>query len=306
MTFRDTHIHSTVLALTALFVVLSIVRFDEMVTVQYVLLAVGTVVIGIPHGATDNYLYVQLVGGRKTVRFYAVYLLVAIVYGVFWIYLPGFSLILFLLISVYHFGQSNLFYVDLPEHAVVKKLIYVPWGAFNLAAPLLFRYEEAAPIIRFLIGYNPIPIEAAHFRAPLVTTILLVVNAAILWALYRSRCLSRNSLLKELVSFVLLFGVYATAPLFVSFIVYWVFWHSLNSAIEISRTWRGRPPLAQVWQFYKAAIPLTLVTFAGMAVIFWAVDVYGSLEGLVGTFFVIIAAVTVPHTVVMERLYRAL
>lgn len=304
MTFRDTSVHTTVLAVTALFVALSLWQSEQMASVQYALLAIGTILIGIPHGATDNYLYARLVGGRETFRFYAVYLLIAILYGGFWLIAPVTSLVLFLLISVYHFGQSNLFYADVPEHAGVKKLIYLPWGAFNLAAPLLFRYQKAAAVIEFLIGFHPLTVEAAHRAAPGVTGALLTVNIVILTVLYRTGRLSGRSFAKELLAFVLLTALYATAPLYVSFIVYWAFWHSLNSAIEIASTWRNLPPAAQLRRFFRAALPLSLVTFAGMAVIFLAAGVYGSAEALIGTFFAIIAAITLPHTVVMEFLYR--
>ncbi len=304
MTFRDTSVHATVLTITALFVALSLLQFEQMTSVQYALLAIGTILIGIPHGATDNYLYARLVSGRETVRFYAIYLLVAIAYGLFWLVAPVTSLVVFLLISVYHFGQSNLFYTDVPENTGVKKLIYLPWGAFNLAAPLLFRYQEAAPVIEFLIGFHPFTVEAAHGAAPIVTGGLLAINVVILAVLYRGGRISRRSFAKELLAFVLLTALYASAPLYVSFIVYWAFWHSLNSAIEIASTWRNLRPAAQLRRFFRAALPLSLVTFAGMALIFLVAGVYGSLEALIGTFFVIIAAITLPHTVVMELLYR--
>lgn len=305
MTFRDTPVHATVLAITSLFVLLSLLQFESLASIQYALLAVGTIAIGIPHGATDNLLYVRLVSGRESIRFYAVYLLIAVAYGLFWLVAPITSLVLFLLISVYHFGQSNLFYTDVPENRGVKKLMYLPWGAFNLAAPLLFRYEEAAPVIEFLIGFHPFTVETAHAIAPVVTGVLLLINVAILGVLYLTGRMGAASFGKELLAFVLLTALYATAPLYVSFIVYWAFWHSLNSAIEIASTWKGLRATRQLARFYRAAMPLSLVTFAGMALIFLAAGVYGSMEALIGTFFVIIAAITLPHTVVMEHLYRS-
>lgn len=305
MTFRDTHIHMTVLGVTAFFAGLSLISFESLAAFQYALLVAGTVAIGIPHGATDNYLYARLVSEVRTTRFYLIYLAVAVLYGVVWLIAPGFSLVVFLLISVYHFGQSNLFYTDIPEGKGVKKLIYLPWGAFNLATPILFRYEEAAPIIEYLIGYSPFTVEAAHAAAPYVAGGLLAVNAGILFVLYARAKIPAADLVRELVAFALLSLLYVSAPLFVSFIVYWVFWHSLNAALEIASVQRGGHGLEKARQFYRAALPLTLVTLAGMAFIFLLAGVYGSTEALIGTFFVIIAAITLPHTVIMELLYRS-
>ncbi|MFW6387797.1 MAG: Brp/Blh family beta-carotene 15,15'-dioxygenase [bacterium] len=305
MTFRDSHIHMTVLGVTALFAVLSMISFESLAAVQYALLVAGTVAIGIPHGATDNFLYARLVSEVRTTRFYLIYLAVAVLYGALWLVAPVFSLLLFLLISVYHFGQSNLFYTDIPEGKGVKKLVYLPWGAFNLATPILFRYEEAAPIIEYLIGFSPLTVESATGAAPYVAGGLLAVNGVILIVLYARARILAGDLVREFVAFALLSVLYINAPLFVSFIVYWVFWHSLNAALEIASVQGGRRPIEQTLQFYRSALPLTAVTLAGMALIFLLAGVYGSLEALIGTFFVIIAAITLPHTVIMELLYRS-
>jgi Brp/Blh family beta-carotene 15,15'-monooxygenase len=273
-------------------------------TAQYALLAAGTVVIGIPHGATDNHVYRHLLPRGGTAAFYLGYLLVAGVYGLLWALAPGASLVLFLLLSVYHFGQSDLFYTALPEGAGVKKLIYIPWGAFNLASPILFRYEQAAPVIEAIVGSDPIPVAAAQAAAPWVSLSLLGLNVAILGVLLRRGRMGRGDFARELLGFAVLFVLYATAPLYVSFIVYWAFWHSLNSAIEIAGTWSDRGLGAQLGAFFRAAAPLSLITFAGMALIFLAAGVYGNRDALIAMFFIIIAAVTLPHMVVMELLYR--
>ena len=81
----------------------------------------------------------------------------------------------------------------------------------------------------------------------------------------------------------------------------------MNSVIEIARVLddgtSGRP----IARFYRAALPLSLVTFAGLALIFGSSGgfrVYGDRHAMTALFFVIIAALTVPHSFVMELLYR--
>lgn len=304
MTFRGTHIYTTVVLITIAFAVASATGAAWLESAQYALLAAGTVVIGIPHGATDNHVYRHVLPRGRALSFYAGYLCIAGIYGLLWALAPAASLVIFLLLSVYHFGQSNLFYIQMPENAGVKKLVYLPWGAFNLASPILFRYDQAAPVIEAIVGYDPIPVAGAQAAAPWVSLGLLGLNVGILGVLFLRRRLGRADLLRELAGFAVLFALYATAPLYVSFIVYWAFWHSLNSAIEIAGTWSGRAATAQLGAFFRAAVPLSLITFAGMALIFLIAGVYGSRDALIAMFFIIIAAVTLPHMVVMEFLYR--
>lgn len=304
MTFRGTHVYTAVILITLAFAVASATGAAWLDSAQYALLAAGTIIIGIPHGATDNHVYRHVLPRGGVFSFYAGYLLIAGIYGLLWALAPTASLLIFLLLSIYHFGQSDLFYVQMPENAAVKKLAYLPWGAFVLASPILFRYDQAAPVIEAIVGYDPIPVSAAQAAAPWVSLSLLGLNVVILGILFLRRRLGRADLLRELAGFAVLFTLYATAPLYVSFIVYWAFWHSLNSAIEIAGTWSGRAAAAQLGAFFRAAVPLSLVTFAGMGLIFLIAGVYGSRDALIAMFFIIIAAVTLPHMVVMEMLYR--
>ncbi|NBB91111.1 MAG: beta-carotene 15,15'-dioxygenase, Brp/Blh family [Spirochaetes bacterium] len=304
MTFRATHVYTTVVLITVAFAVASAAGAGWLQSAQYALLAAGTIVIGIPHGATDNHVYRHVLPRGGVFSFYAGYLLIAGLYGLLWALAPTASLLIFLLLSVYHFGQSDLFYIQMRENAAAKKLAYLPWGAFNLVSPILFRYDQAAPVIEAIVGYDPIAVSAAQAAAPWVSLSLLGLNVVILGFLFLRRRLGRADLLRELAGFAVLFTLYATAPLYVSFIVYWAFWHSLNSAIEISRTWSGRTAIEQLGAFFRAAVPLSLITFAGMGLIFLIAGVYGSRDALIAMFFIIIAAVTLPHMVVMEMLYR--
>lgn len=303
MSFRAAPVYASIVGLTALVALASALGGAWLEDAQYVLLAAGTVLIGVPHGATDNHVFARLNRPAHGWRFYAVYLAAAALYGLLWFLAPGASLVLFLALSIYHFGQSNLFYVELPERSGLKKLAYLPWGAFSLAPPILFRYDQAAPVIRAILGYDPIPVEAAQAAAPWVTVALLAVNIVVLALLTHRGRLAVADLARELAGFAALLALYVTAPLYVSFIVYWAFWHAFNSAIEIARTISARDALMRMIDFFRAAWPLSLVTFAGMALIFTVAGALGSRDTLIGLFFIVIAAVTLPHMVVMELLY---
>ena len=77
--------------------------------------------MGIPHGALDGAISVSL-GFTKSiylqVRFIITYLFVGTLIVVLWYFLPVFSLILFLIVSIFHFGcgdlnwkNNNLYYI---------------------------------------------------------------------------------------------------------------------------------------------------------------------------------------------------
>lgn len=292
------------MAITAVAAVVSTLGHAWVEQSQYLLLAAGTIVIGIPHGAADNHICQDVMHRCHMKWFYALYILAAAAYGALWLAAPSIALVLFLAISVYHFGQSSLFYLRLPEGAPQKKAAYLVWGSFYLVPPILYRYEEARLVVTTLLGFDPLTAATAETWAPLVSGVLLTVMAGALLTFRFFHVITTGEVVREVVSAAVLYSLYITAPLYVSFIVYWAFWHSLNSALEITTLWERGRLRKQIRAFTRKTLPLTLVTFAGMALIFAVAGAYGSRASLIAVFFVFIAAVTLPHMVIMQAYYR--
>lgn len=75
---------------------------------EWVLFASILLTIGIPHGALDHLLLNPKISNKGLVKFILKYLAIIVVYLVVWIFLPVPALLVFLLMSAYHFGQSHL------------------------------------------------------------------------------------------------------------------------------------------------------------------------------------------------------
>lgn len=74
-----------------------------------ILLAFGVTLLGLPHGALDFALAksLRLITSFSTaIRFIALYLTIAGLSVLFWIWLPGISLVLFLCVSIFHFSAD--------------------------------------------------------------------------------------------------------------------------------------------------------------------------------------------------------
>ena len=69
------------------------------------------ILTGVPHGAVDYFLFKQLRqqegGNFSAIRFFGGYLLLIAAYIVVWNFAPTIAFLLFILVSAYHFGQSN-------------------------------------------------------------------------------------------------------------------------------------------------------------------------------------------------------
>lgn len=307
--FRKPKVNLLVIAATLAVILLSQIDYSVSQTVQYFLLIAGTIIIGIPHGATDDHIFrktklSKTFLGARNQRFYLVYLLIVAFYTGLWLLSPALSLIVFLLISVYHFGQSHLFYLQNKLSAGMGFMFYMLWGTYVLSVPLMYSYTEAMPVLKQILGYVPVPLEIIESIKTPVALSLLGINLIIFLIIRLHGFLSLKNYLLEMLNLAVLGILGYFTPLFVAFITYWALWHSFNSLVEISTFITNHKHTIQFKTFYRKALPLTLITFAGIGILFFITQSYGSKEQLLAVFFIIIAAITLPHTILMDFLYR--
>ncbi len=262
---------------------------------------------GIPHGATDHLIYSKLqeAQGKKITwsAFLISYLATMAVYSLCWWLFPGLSLVVFLLISAYHFGQSQVLYIRWQNGSVKKRLLNLSWGAFILAGLLLMHLTEVIIILSSII---PIPSFLDNLENEGLAIIVAVPfsSTLVLWGLaLKEKVMSLNELLREFIVIALLFAVSYFAGLWVGFGLYFGIWHAGSSMkAEISQF---QQESSYSWKtFFRDALPFSLVSLAGiglLGVIGWW---YGEQVPLILLFFIAISVLTLPHTIFMDRFYR--
>jgi beta-carotene 15,15'-dioxygenase len=75
--------------------------------IGFILFALGMITVGIPHGAVDHLLGAGTWNQRKAPIFILRYLLLAGVMIMLWLVMPQIALIVFLLYSMWHFGEAD-------------------------------------------------------------------------------------------------------------------------------------------------------------------------------------------------------
>ncbi|MEQ8711598.1 MAG: Brp/Blh family beta-carotene 15,15'-dioxygenase, partial [Cyclobacteriaceae bacterium] len=82
---------------------------------EYIMVFSLIAFIGIPHGATDHTLYGYILphqsSKERNITFFGYYLVVMAVYTGLWFLSPFLSFVVFLLMSAYHFGETQLAYL---------------------------------------------------------------------------------------------------------------------------------------------------------------------------------------------------
>lgn len=270
---------------------------------ELLIASVLIVVIGIPHGATDHLIFLQLrssfLGGKGIEQFYVYYLLLMVVYGVLWWLMPAVALAIFLLLSIYHFGQSNWNYVDF-TNKIQAWITYLLWGSFVLLIPIVWNFEVAAGIIASITRSDVLTLPAAWAQG--ICLILLLLNVAWVLFLRKQQLIDPGHTRNELWNLTVLSVLFFVAPLLLSFTIYFVFWHSLSSMADQIQFFKNKKH-DYTWKSYiRQALPMSLIAVGGLALLYVLQNQIG-FQANVGLLFIFISVVTLPHLVLIDLLY---
>jgi Brp/Blh family beta-carotene 15,15'-monooxygenase len=252
-------------------------------------------IIGLPHGAFDGAVALAL-GYGKTLRsmfwFILVYIAIAACVVVFWVAFPVLALLLFLLISMVHFGIGD----SQPGewgHRTIQTLAH--GGLVVIAISLLHRTEVEPIFAHLLVGDTTIVwmvLSGAAYG-------LAVIVAG--YAVLAYRCPVLRPRLGELAA---LGAAYYVLPPLAGFALYFCAVHSMRHMTHIWRELRtgvegGRKMLMLAFIF-------SLATWAAGAIALWLMPAAETLDGgILRVVFIGLAALTVPHMILVDGLFRS-
>jgi Brp/Blh family beta-carotene 15,15'-monooxygenase len=260
--------------------------------------------IGIPHGAIDHVMAAELYGLNQSwidhLKFYGSYLFIMMAVALLWFLAPVGGMILFLAISIYHFGQA-----DMEEFVAGKSgnlIGYLGRGCLVIGLIIFSDPVSTYPIITqamsiemdFFEGFMPDPQRAL---TGIIAFYLLIVAADMM----------KNNIEKPLQlaadSILLILVLIITGPL-IGFALYFALWHSAGHINEMRDFFKNRGKDLSIPGFYKKALPFTLVSIIGLAFLAGINQAFGLDEQFLSLMFILISVLTLPHMVIVDRMYK--
>jgi Brp/Blh family beta-carotene 15,15'-monooxygenase len=259
-------------------------------------------VLGIPHGSVDH-LVVEAIDARHDLRsrrrFMVAYVLAMAVVGLVWLVVPPLALVGFLALSVHHFGQSDLAYL----HLTGLSHLAVQWsrGLFLVGLPLVAHIPAIAPVVERLGGGDlvnwPWLADLWWFWVAVLVIQHVVVGVSI-----ASRIRNRAVIGREMVTVAALTLLFLTADPLIGFAVYFGLWHSLAHLRVLSDLLGSE--MRPMRSLARLAAPLTALSLAALAAAGIGAALAGRLDLFVPATFVLVSMLTLPHMIVVERLWR--
>jgi len=305
---RNPRIQLLVQLFTLIIIMVSLSESEWLVSSSLMIALILILLIGIPHGANDHLLFFNLINKRrdeknhKSTLFFASYIGLILLYAGCWYLFPTFSLGLFILISIYHFGQSNL-YISPIESKFVKLISIFLSGSFVLLTPIFAHIETALPVIRTLAKdpYFLTISEELGNNLAISVGILMIIHWVILML---TKNINFKNGLQEIINVFLLFGLFYYSPLWIGFAIYFTLWHAIPSIEDQINFFKTSKANYNLGKYVREIFPFSLIALFGLFFAYHYSEDYISVNQGLALLFGFIAVITLPHMIMMDLLYH--
>ena len=253
----------------------------------------GIFLIGMPHGSFDGAIAMHLgIANKpsKLVTFLVSYVLLSAVVVATWILLPALTLILFLLISAFHFGSRD----SIIEEKGIKLIESITLGGIVIVAISQFHRAEVDAIYSYLINGN----------TAVVWAIIDVLTLGVILGFIE--CLTINSggerWRNKAIEVGILLAIFAVVPPLVGFSIYFCLVHSSRHFKEIYSTLSESVGKKNI---QLQALGLTALTWIfGLVAFYFLADVADPGPAILRVTFIGLAALTVPHMILVDGFFN--
>ncbi len=265
----------------------------------YILGLVLILTFGILHGANDIVIIKKSFKSHlinsltKTILFY---LTIVGVFALFFVLIPDIALLVFILISAYHFGEQHWHFLLKTSNNLLKVSFELIYGCLIFCLIFYFHQEEVERIVNGITGYY---LNLDFLKYLLI--ILCILNALFSLVFYKTNRLFRLQLTEQLLYLLVLAIIFRVTDLIWSFAIYFVLWHSVPSLYDQLKYIYGDVTKKSILKYLKQAIWYWLASIVGLFGFYWFLKDTQIFEALLFSF---IAAITFPHVLVISKMFK--
>lgn len=292
----------------SVFVILMYLILDNMpIQAELSFFVLFVVVTGIPHGAVDHIVAADVYkleqNFRDQVKFYGTYLLVMACLGALWIVSPKSGFVIFMLTSIYHFGQGELNWISSSlKGKTYLSTLFVSRGIMLLVVPVVYHWPVTFPIIESASGFDMTSLYWLVDNALYISVIALLQHMVLMLGLIGK--IKTRFIVQEYSLVVILAFLFFVANPLVSFALYFGIWHSLNHFFELQDHLSLKSNTAgSFFNLYIHTVPFTIISLLGLTLLWYILGVTGVKDQMISVLFILISVLTLPHMLLIDQMY---
>lgn len=253
--------------------------------------------IGILHGANDLVLIKNINDTKKSISFQKnlAYYIIVVFAGLLLFYLlPILALLLFIIVSAFHFGDQQGLYFNFNTSKIILIAYPFIYGILILFLLFFFNSVEVEDIVRAIIRVH---VPSFHITEILLITLVLFVSiSAYFYWKFES---FRSKIATELFYLVVYAILFKTSSLIWGFAIYFIIWHSVPSILDQMKFIYGSASLQNFQTYCKNGFAYWLASIIGIVVLYY---LFKDQEIFNALFFSFLAAITFPHVLVILKM----
>lgn len=285
------------IVVTTFFIIISClfsVNYQDMVGFSLILS------VGLIHGANDLLIIKRNTSSDTNFsqfKSFIKYFGIVLAGLIFFYFFPSFALISFILVSIYHFGEQHIEAIPLDKNLKnTRRYISIISNGI-----LLFT-------IIFMNNTKVVVDVFSSFNIVFLNYNFLIIILIITSILYASILIVKKDLQPFLISEILFFGLFyflsITSSLILCFSVYFIFFHSILSIKDQVKYIYGSNNSKSLKRYIKNSLPYFILALIFLILFY----IYTEIDNndLLPIIFTFLAAITFPHVLVIEKMYRTM
>lgn len=273
--------------------------------IQIAFFAALILLTGIPHGSLDHLIQEAHDKRQNKVynftKFILQYLFVMTVYGLVWYFFSGLSLMLFIIISAWHFGETDL--ENVPSQSKIWLFTRLIYGFYILAFILLTHVKEVNPIIKGMIDGQVGALTTWEFIQQNTKQILYLFGLLLCTIFIVAQ--SEHFIVFNKIRIFRLFLILilsAFLPLLPAFALYFGGWHALCAFDTIHGYLQKDYPTLTLKSVYLKSLPFSILAFIFLGFFLWYCHSYTKFYDPYPILFIFISLITLPHLVISNQM----
>ena len=254
----------------------------------------GIVMIGLPHGAYDGAVAIHLGIIKRFssfVKFMIIYVALAALVVAIWMIAPIISLIIFLTISMLHFGAGDI----KNGQGVLGFSEALAHGGLAIVGISQFHRSEVDEIFSYLINNDTTYVWLA-IDILTVATIFAIITCVL-------QALNNSKWSVTVLELLLLGIVYAVAPPLLGFAIYFC---CVHSARHFRKIYTSIKQSVSTTSIRNQAILFTSISWIAAGIAFWMfADFANPGPTIMRINFIGLAALTVPHMLLIDGISKS-
>lgn len=254
---------------------------------------------GVLHGANDLVILTKLNASKKSISFLKLilsYIIVVLFSAFLFVILPWLALLLFILVSGYHFGEQHWQDLEDFNQKWLRYIFQFSYGIFILLLLFVFHIKEVQQIIFSIININVQSINIVT----LLEVFGFILGLFFIYYSYKSIAF-RNKAVEELLYLLVFTVLFKVGSLIWGFALYFIFWHSISSLYDQIKFLYGNYSFNNFKLYFKSAFAYWLISLIGIVILYLIFKNETIFDAL---FFSFLAAITFPHAFVILKMFK--